>query len=662
ALIQAYAGTSVIVNSTAAQQANFNVQAALSGTVAGVVQGASSGSADIFQAKDGSGNNILSVNGATGTTLGSSNSVTGLLTFANSGNSNTISITSPTSVGQTYTLTLPSATPAAGQCLAAGAATPTQLVFSSCANQVTSVAINFVNNWKASGNAISSLSVSPNAVGDLMVFFSSPNSATNVASVSGGGVSTWTKVTGITSGSGSATSSIEMWRGIVTTAGASTINVSFNSPTGNPNELAAMEFTTGSATGSWVVDASSAQYNSTASTTVTYPSLTPQSTKDLYVGYGSTGSVMSAGSTTGYTYLAGSLTSREGLYNNSVSATTQPTATQSASGTSITVGALIAAYSSSSVIANSTVTQQANLNVQAAFTNSVAAVLQAAQSGTADVLQIMDVNGNVVDSFGNTGNLLVKPSTASASALRVQTTGGNNVFSVDTSSNLVVIGSGSTGQSSPSLLVVDNETGTTADPSVLNGAMYYNATTRSFRCGVAGAWQNCNGLLYANTSNSSANNNCSSGCSAFSTVAAVPANYCQAGRVIKMAAAGYFSSAATPSNLQFGVYYGTDSSTATNDTLLGTLPPAATVTSASNNSFSLNFNIICFSTTTMQTSGILGIQTSTAGSGMTSLPLASSSGTTVVSSSTKNLYIFPIWDTASTSNTATLTQMIVNSF
>jgi hypothetical protein len=660
ALIQAYAGTSVIVNGTATQQANFNVQAALSGTVAGILQGASSGTADIFQAKDGNANNILSVNSSSGVTLGTASAVTGSLTFANSGNSNTITIDSPTNVGQSYTLTLPSATPAAGQCLAAGSANPNQLVFSSCANQVTSVAISHVNSWNASGNAISTINVSPVNVGDLMIFISSPNSATSVASVSGGGVSTWTKVTGITNGSGSATSSIEMWRGIVTSTGASTISVTYNNPAGNPNELAAMEFTTGSATGSWVVDASSAQYNSTSSTTVDFPNLTPQSTKDLYVGYAAAGANITAGSTSGYTYLSGSLTSRIGLYNTSVSAASQPTAVRATSGTSISVGALIAAYSSSSVIANTTVTQQANLNVQAALSNSVAATLQAGQSGTADVVQILDVSGTVVDSFSNTGNLLIKPSTASANAIRVQTTGGVNVLSVDTSSSLVVVGAGSTGEANPSLLVLDNRTGTSNDPTVLNGAMYYNATSHSFRCGVDGAWQTCSGLLYSNTSNSSTNNNCTNNCSAFSTSASIPANYCQPGRVIKLHATGYFSSAATPANLQFGVYYGTSSSSAASNTQIGTLPTAQTVTSASNNYFQLSYNIICFSTTSMQGEGTMTIQTSTSGSSMSVIPMNSTTATTVVSSSAKNLYIFPIWDTASTSNSATITQYTVN--
>jgi hypothetical protein len=661
ALIAAYAGTSVIVNSTATQQANFNVQAALSGTVAGVLQSASSGTADIMQLKNGAGINVASFNSTTGLTLGSSASITGILTFANSGNSNTIALLAPANIGQTYNLTLPSAGPAPGQCLAASAADSSKLVFSSCANQVTSVAINFVNNWKGtSASNTVTLGVSPANLGDLMTVFVSAQKADTVTSVSGGGVTVWSKVAATSSGSGTDTTSIEMWRGIITTTGASTITANLSGPTGT-HEMAAMEFTTGSTSGSWVVDSSNTQFNSTG-TAVTFPNITPQSTKDLYVGYGAGSSTVSAGSSPGFTYLPGSLTNRIGLYNNAISAASQPAATQSSSGTSITVGALIAAYSSSSVIANSTVTQQANLNVQAGLSNSVAAVFQAGQSGTADIMHILDITGNVVDSFSDTGNLLIKPSTASSSALQVQTTAGVNVFSVDTSGSLAVIGAGAAGEANPSLLVLDSRTGTTNDPTVLNGAMYYNASSHSFRCGVDGSWQTCSGLLYTNTSTSSANNNCSSSCLAFDTSAPVPANYCQTGRVIRLLANGYFSSISTPSTLSFGVYYGNDGSTAANDTLIGSISPAETVSSAINNYFQLNFNIVCFSTSTMQAEGILNLQTGSSNSGMLSVPMSSTNGTTVVSNTAKNLYIFPIWNTANTSNTATITQMNVNAY
>jgi hypothetical protein len=74
----------------------------------------------------------------------------------------------------------------------------------------------------------------------------------------------------------------------------------------------------------------------------------------------------------------------------------------------------------------------------------------------------------------------------------------------------------------------------------------------------------------------------------------------------------------------------------------------------------MDFNIVCFSTSSMQSSGILNIQTGTSSAGMTALPMSSTSGTSVSSSTAKNLYIFPIWGAASTSNTATMTQFTVN--
>jgi hypothetical protein len=191
--------------------------------------------------------------------------------------------------------------------------------------------------------------------------------------------------------------------------------------------------------------------------------------------------------------------------------------------------------------------------------------------------------------------------------------------------------------------------------------MYYNATTHTFRCGVAGAWQNCGGLLYSNTSKSSAVSNCSAACVAFSTAASLPANYCQAGKVIRLSANGYFSSQASATNIQFGVYYGTDASVAANDVLIGSVSPAVSVTSASNNYFQMNMDINCFSTTSMQAGGDLSIQTGAAATGLTALPMNATNAATVVSTSTKNLYIFPIWSAASASNTATLAQFGVNS-
>ncbi len=658
--IAGYTGTSVIVNTTSTQEANFNVQAATSGSVAGVIQAASSGTADILDLRNSSGNNIASVNASTGLTLGASNKISGQLFFNGSGNSNSIGITAPTAPGSSYTLTLPTTTPAPGECISTSAENANQLVFSSCANQVTSVAINYVNRWSNSGNGVTTLAVDPASLNDLMVLFSNPaNGNGTISSISGGGVTSWTKVTGTSSGSGSGTTTIEMWKGTVTATGASTITVTFGGSTGNPNDLSAMEFSTGSTSGSWVVDSSATLYNS-ASTTVTYPSLTPQSSKDLYAGYASAGSAISAGTTPGFTYANTSLTSHQVIYNNSVSTTIQPTATQASSTSSLTIGALIAAYSSSSVIANSTVTQDANFNIQAATAGSVAGVLQANPSGTGNIFNALDGAGNLVDSISSTGNLLVKPSTASTVAAQVQTPGGVNVLAVDTANMRVDIGAGATGEATPSLLVLDSETGTSNDPTEVDGAMYYNATTRSFRCGVDGTWQSCNGLMYANSSISPSVNNCTTNCAAFSTSAAVPANYCQTGKVIKILSDGYYSTGATSSSLQFGVYYGTSATSASSDTLIGTLTPSATTTSVTNDYFQMDYNLVCFSTSSIEAEGTLNVQTGISTNSMTVLPIASTTATTVVTNVANNLYIFPIWSSASTSNTVTVTQMVVS--
>ena len=661
--IAGYTGTSVIVNTVSTQQANFNVQAATAGSVAGVLQAASSGSADIFDARNSSGNNIVAINAGTGLTIGASNVVSGQIVFNDSGNNNAITLSAPSAVGTSYTLTLPTTSPAPGECLATSPSNANLLTFSSCANQVTSVAINYVNAWSNHGNGVTTLAVDPATLNDLMILYSSPSNGNGtISSVSGGGVTSWTKITGTTSGSGSGTTTIDMWKGVVTATGSSTITVTFGGTVGNPNELAAQEFSTGTTSGSWVVDSSGTLYNS-SSTTITYPSLTPQSSKDLYAGYASAGGTTSAGTTPGFTYLNTGLTGHQLIYNTSVSATTQPTSTQSSATASLTVGALIAAYSSSSVIANSTVTQTANFNVQAATSGSVAGVLQANGGGTADILDILNGTGALVDSIGYSGNLSVVPSVASASALAVKTPSGVNVLSVNTSTLAVNIGAGASGETTPSLLVLDNETGTSSDPTEVDGAMYYNATTKSFRCGVDGAWQNCNGLMYANSSPSGAVNNCTNNCSAFSTVAAVPANYCQTGRVINITSNGYYSSGAGGTNLQFGIYYGTSATSAASDTQIGSLTPAITTTSALNYYFQMNYNIICFSTSSMEAEGTISAQNNSSNTtSLLLLPIASTSATTVSTSTANNLYIFPIWGTASTSNTATLTQMIVNGY
>ncbi len=55
----------------------------------------------------------------------------------------------------------------------------------------------------------------------------------------------------------------------------------------------------------------------------------------------------------------------------------------------------------------------------------------------------------------------------------------------------VQIGAGGAGSSTPDLLVVDVKSDNISDPAGTNGAIYYNAVSKAFRCFIFGSWSNC---------------------------------------------------------------------------------------------------------------------------------------------------------------------------
>jgi len=103
-------------------------------------------------------------------------------------------------------------------------------------------------------------------------------------------------------------------------------------------------------------------------------------------------------------------------------------------------------------------------------------------------------SANFAGDFWASGPALFSDATTSTTAFVIQSSTGQALFSGDTTNNRIVIGTGTTGQTTPYLLVLD-EGSSSADPTEVNGAMYYNANKGSFRCGVGGAWINCvNGI------------------------------------------------------------------------------------------------------------------------------------------------------------------------
>ena len=410
-------------------------------TNAGDTIKSTSATATEFQVQNTSGNNIFSVNSSTSqAVLGMVSSVTGSLALANSSNSNLVTITSGTTSGSGYNLILPNNAPTSGLCLQTSTASSSQLVFSSCAN--TNASISELNFWSANGSAITTLADSPTNVGDELVLSTSMATSSSVSSISGGGVSSWTLVN--TSAGNGTVNRVEMWMGTVTTAGSSTITVNYSSAPGT-NEIATYEFTAVGVNSSttWGVDSTGNNLFSGSNTTVTYPTLTSESSGEVYVGYVDPQNTVSAGSTSGFTYTTTGA-SNQLIYNPSTAFATSytPTSTQSVAGESNAVAAILTSFVTSTAINNSISTQHANFNVQAATSGTVAGVLQGNASGTADILDVRNGAGTNVFSVGNTGNTLVQPSTNSTAAFQVQNSGGAVLLAADTTNEKVTVTGG----------------------------------------------------------------------------------------------------------------------------------------------------------------------------------------------------------------------------
>jgi RHS repeat-associated protein len=176
----------------------------------------------------------------------------------------------------------------------------------------------------------STLSVSPVTNGDIEVLsvMAGPASATQVSSITGGGVSTWSSAIAYPGDSNDANTDVELWWGVVTSTGASTITAHWAHGTPSWTELAAQEFSAGTGA-TWSVDKTGS--SSSATSTVTFPSLSPSgSSGELYFGYGVPTGTSSAGSTPGFVYdiPIGNVVA----YDTDTTATADPTAGQSSTG------------------------------------------------------------------------------------------------------------------------------------------------------------------------------------------------------------------------------------------------------------------------------------------------------------------------------------------
>ena len=168
------------------------------------------------------------------------------------------------------------------------------------------------------------LSVSPQATGDLMLLTVDTNNSTPpiVTSVSGGGVSNWSFVKRLTDAS-NAGYDTEIWSGVVATTGPSTITITVSGYS-NGNDLTAQEFSAG-AGATWSIASSGAL--SSFGSPWDYPLLSAAGSGELYYGFAvrNNSGTLSGGGTAGFTYVATGLPGGDLVaYDASASGALQP--------------------------------------------------------------------------------------------------------------------------------------------------------------------------------------------------------------------------------------------------------------------------------------------------------------------------------------------------
>lgn len=213
------------------------------------------------------------------------------------------------------------------------------------------------------GTPLSTLSVTPVAVGDLLLLWVLIGTVSvHVTGVTGGGANG----TGWQSAEAAAPTlgDLEIWWATVGTTGSSTITVSYSgSVSGDFCALICDSWTAGAGT-TWSVVTGGAIYNSSASTSVTFPNLTSGASAgagQLWWGVADSTSAQTGSVTpTGFT-VNGSLGGYPIVYDPTISTSTayQPVAHQASSGRSAAVGVIVKATAAAASLPGITLVNQA---------------------------------------------------------------------------------------------------------------------------------------------------------------------------------------------------------------------------------------------------------------------------------------------------------------
>jgi hypothetical protein len=190
---------------------------------------------------------------------------------------------------------------------------------------------------------LSSLSVDPQKVGDLMVVSAQLHSTSiSVTSVSGGGSSGWTRAEQFVDTANDLTYMV--WYAVVTKVGPATVTVSYSGSTSLPVELFADSYTTNT-TASWHVVSAGGASTPSVSAKVNWPALKSGATgAQMYWGASEEHGTGTGGSSAGFAYYV-SPEGNQFLDDTALATSTtyQPVSGVSPSGVSTAVGVIFAA-------------------------------------------------------------------------------------------------------------------------------------------------------------------------------------------------------------------------------------------------------------------------------------------------------------------------------
>ena len=208
--------------------------------------------------------------------------------------------------------------------------------------------------------------------------------------------------------------------------------------------------------------------------------------------------------------------------------------------------------------------------------------LQSGSTPTAYEIGTVQIRGILANPLG------IQTPSNSTTEFQVLNSSAVSLLTVNSSSGQIVIGNGATGDATGYVLTLDSKTGAIGDPTYIQGAMYYNVTSGTFRCGngPGSTYQDCAvGFDYSNVSTTAVNGN-TTGIQLLSSAATLPANYCTSGRDVQIIANGIYSTTTTAQPLSFNIELGT--------TTIGVSSTAFTPgISLTNAAWTLQFQIIC---------------------------------------------------------------------